>query len=291
MIDGFGIESLKHLGVNSWDEIVEIEKIGVRHVYDLTVLPDYSFIANDIVVHNSMIAVICARHAWMEGRRVLVVSPEMSKTELAERFFVIESNVSYRNIVAGTLSGFEMKKLQGTVDDLSEESGIWIVDSDDELTPSALENAIVQTKPDLVAIDSVYDVEFPGSRMERMPMIATWLKNSSKRYGIPFCVFSQLNKSVEKKAQGGSSGPPSMGGVALSDQVNWDAHNIFAMEQTPDMRADKLMNLHPIKIRRGSFNGEPVELEWDFDLMKFNEVGDDPSDKFGDDTDGDLIPF
>ncbi|KPJ70779.1 hypothetical protein AMJ51_01010 [Microgenomates bacterium DG_75] len=37
-----------------WDEVVSIEKIGVREVYDATVPIHANFIANDIIVHNSI---------------------------------------------------------------------------------------------------------------------------------------------------------------------------------------------------------------------------------------------
>jgi len=37
-----------------WDKIVSIEKVGVADVYDATVLDVHNFIANNIVVHNSI---------------------------------------------------------------------------------------------------------------------------------------------------------------------------------------------------------------------------------------------
>lgn len=37
-----------------WDEIVSVEKIGVKDVYDATVEGAHNFLANDIVVHNSL---------------------------------------------------------------------------------------------------------------------------------------------------------------------------------------------------------------------------------------------
>ncbi len=37
-----------------WDEIVSIEELGVEDVYDMTVEKTHNFIANDIIVHNSI---------------------------------------------------------------------------------------------------------------------------------------------------------------------------------------------------------------------------------------------
>ncbi|KKQ75849.1 MAG: Replicative DNA helicase [Candidatus Woesebacteria bacterium GW2011_GWB1_38_5b] len=49
-------QSLKNLSQSDiyWDEVKEIKKIGIREVYDATV-PEYAnFVANDIIVHNSI---------------------------------------------------------------------------------------------------------------------------------------------------------------------------------------------------------------------------------------------
>jgi replicative DNA helicase len=37
-----------------WDEVVSIEPDGVEEVFDLTVEKHHNFIANDIIVHNSL---------------------------------------------------------------------------------------------------------------------------------------------------------------------------------------------------------------------------------------------
>ncbi len=47
----------KEIKANSdllWDEIVSIEELGVEDVYDMTVEDTHNFIANDIIVHNSI---------------------------------------------------------------------------------------------------------------------------------------------------------------------------------------------------------------------------------------------
>ena len=49
-------EKLKHLAESDiyWDEVVSIEKLGVEDVYDATVEDVHNFVANDIIVHNSL---------------------------------------------------------------------------------------------------------------------------------------------------------------------------------------------------------------------------------------------
>ncbi|MFO8099732.1 MAG: DnaB-like helicase C-terminal domain-containing protein, partial [Salinibacter sp.] len=49
-------ETLRHLAESDvyWDQVTVIEKDGVEKVYDLTVPGPQNFVANDIVVHNSI---------------------------------------------------------------------------------------------------------------------------------------------------------------------------------------------------------------------------------------------
>jgi intein/homing endonuclease len=50
-----------------WDRIVDIEEVGARHVYDLTVEPTACFVANDVVVHNTYLwrQMLFGRTAWV----------------------------------------------------------------------------------------------------------------------------------------------------------------------------------------------------------------------------------
>ncbi len=55
LADYFDDQSLRRLSESDvyWDEIVSIEYTGEKQTYDLEVSGDHSFIANDIIVHNS----------------------------------------------------------------------------------------------------------------------------------------------------------------------------------------------------------------------------------------------
>jgi replicative DNA helicase len=65
---------------------------------------------------KTYVAVISTRHHWKNGGRPLFISPEMSKLELAERFFVVESGISSVNVIRGEVTDFEMKKLKDAIE-------------------------------------------------------------------------------------------------------------------------------------------------------------------------------
>ena len=51
----FGSKRLSQIAESDvfWDRVLEIEAVGIRDTYDLTVDEDHNFVADGIVVHNS----------------------------------------------------------------------------------------------------------------------------------------------------------------------------------------------------------------------------------------------
>jgi Replicative DNA helicase len=66
-----------------WDEIVTIDYMGRKQVYDLTIPQTHNFIANDICVHNTAFVLNLAQNAAVEHNiPVAIFSLEMSKNRL-----------------------------------------------------------------------------------------------------------------------------------------------------------------------------------------------------------------
>jgi replicative DNA helicase len=221
-------------------------------------------------VGKTQVATLIARDAWRSGKRVLIVSPEMSKTEIAERFFIVQAGVSAGDIMRGNLPSFIEDGFFESIQSLSDQNGIYVIDSTDDLTGAGVDAAIDAVKPDLVAVDSIYMMNFKGDKIERTMRAVDWIRQSAKRHKIPFVAFHQLSRQATKdKKQGGGYDTSA---IALSDQLLWDAHAVFIMEQDTDMKADRRLKFHVGKLRRGSHDGTPIEVNWDFDNMKFDEI-------------------
>jgi len=290
-IEVFKADDLKQYLVNHWDRVVDVAPDGEHEVYDLSVVGTHSFVAEDIVVHNTQVAVLAGRHAWQSDHRVLIVSPEMSKMEIAERFFVVEADVSANNVLMGTLSDFEFHRLKKKVHEMQDLGNLWILDSEDDLSPAGLSAAIRTCKPDLVAIDSIYMLHFKGDRTERTVRAVDWIRRAAKRYDVATIGFHQLSRAAVKNKKGGGVGYEDSA-IALTDQLFWDAQAVFIMEQDADMREDKRLKFHTSKVRRGKRPTKPLEVYWDFDKMKFDEI-DKGDDEFKDKEykPDDVIPF
>lgn len=237
---------------------------------------------------KTQVAIISARHAWSLGKRVLIVSPEMSKAEIAERYFVLEAGTSYGNVMRGTLSDFELAKLRGSIDSQRDMDGLWIMDATDDVSGKGIDAAIRACQPHYVAVDSIYMLKFKGDKAERTASAIDWFGQSTKRFNYAGSAYSQLNRGAELSEKKG--GGVRLGTIALSDQIAWDAHAVFALEQDQEMKADKKMRFTPLKIRRGNFS-DSLMVRWDFDRMIFTEMEKEVSKPFMDYGYDDTVPF
>ncbi|MDD5511436.1 MAG: DnaB-like helicase N-terminal domain-containing protein [Dehalococcoidales bacterium] len=219
---------------------------------------------------KSFIAVICARHAWMKGKKVLVISPEMDKLSMAERFFVVHSSVSYQQVVAGELPSAIEAKYSETINSLKMQDGLYIMDSEDDITPRGIDAAIRACKPDLVACDSMYDLKIKGERKDKLLAALEWIKQNSKKHRYAAVGFAQQNRVAELSEKKG--GGARLGTIALADEIGQDAQTVIALEQSKDDRADKVMKFRPLKIRRGYTKKTLIKAHWDFDAMRFDEI-------------------
>src|SRR5262249_19009419 len=109
-----------------WDEIVSIEYLGNKQVYDLTVPETHNFIANDICVHNTAFSLNIAQNAATRPQRdvdkavVGVFSLEMSNEQLVNRLLCSQARVDAHRLRSGFLSKDEWRRLAVAVGELAE---------------------------------------------------------------------------------------------------------------------------------------------------------------------------
>ncbi|MGL4499265.1 MAG: DnaB-like helicase C-terminal domain-containing protein, partial [Planktothrix sp.] len=104
-----------------WDEIVSIEFMGEKQVYDLTIPETHNFVANDICVHNTSFAVGLG-HNIAKGQKlpIAVFSLEMSKGQLVQRLLSSEAKIESNRIRSGRISQSEWEPLTMAISSLAE---------------------------------------------------------------------------------------------------------------------------------------------------------------------------
>jgi len=240
-------------------------------------------------VGKSWTVILIAMHAWTEGKKVLIVSPEMNRVELAERIVARHGQFHYGNMVGAKLGMFAEKKLYKVYEELEQSTGFYILDDEDRLEPGYIEEAVEAIDPDLIGIDSIYMLRVakgkvksgPGSRGGRYDRIldtVDWLRGFSKRTKKPVVGISQLSregkvkKGQKRKIKKGQSTGGLEDALAMTDTILWDTHNLFAIFQDDDMKHDKQIMYVPLKARRQA-NWSAIVSRWDMDTMNFDQMG------------------
>lgn len=271
-----------------WDDVASVESVGPKRVFDFTVEDGHYFVANDVVVHNTFVCIMIARHAWVEGKRVLFFSPEMSAVEIAERTFAIMSRSSYYLVVRGALGEFGEKRFFEIMDQMQGQEGFYV--DEQSRTPDEIEASIMDVKPDLIVFDAAYSLRIGrGNRLERAPAVVEYLVDLVKRCKIPGVASTQFGRAADKEKK------YTLGTIGFTDAISQDAHNVFGLVQTDEMKADKVLDIIPLKVRRSAMmmGKEKVQIRWDTELCLFDEINeetykdegfekDKPGDEFSD---------
>ena len=189
-----------------WDEIVSIEAIGKQQVYDLTIPETHNFVANDICVHNTALALcIAANIAKKEQLPTAIFSLEMSREQLAQRFLASESKIPSNRLRSGRISQNEIESLVNGVSNLSE-LPIYIDDTAN-LSVMQMRSQVrrlqgqLKSELGLVLLDYLQLMEGSGSdnRVQELSKITRSLKGLAREVNVPIIALSQLSRGVEQR--------------------------------------------------------------------------------------------
>lgn len=189
-----------------WDEIISIEPIGEHQVYDLTVPDGANFVAADIFVHNTSLAIGIGQNACLRANKsVAVFSLEMSKEQLVQRMICSEARVDAHRMRTGFLHDDDWDRVSMSVQRLWE-ANLFIDDSTDM---SALEMRAkcrrlrAEHGLDLVVVDYLQLMRGSGgkgdNRNEEITSIARGLKSLARELRVPVIALSQLSRAVERR--------------------------------------------------------------------------------------------
>ncbi|MGQ0833735.1 MAG: replicative DNA helicase [Gammaproteobacteria bacterium] len=190
-----------------WDRIEAIDYVGERQVYDLTVPVHRNFVAEDVVVHNTTLAVNMAENAALDQKThasVAIFSMEMPADQLLMRMMASLGRVPLSSIRNGRMSDEDWVRLTGATQQLGG-SKIFI-DETPALTPTELRARARRIKREhdlhLVVVDYLQLMSVPGTQENRATEIAEvsrGLKALAKELKVPVIALSQLNRAVEQR--------------------------------------------------------------------------------------------
>jgi replicative DNA helicase len=195
-----------------WDEIVSIEFTGDHQVYDLTVPDGSNFIAQDICVHNTAMALNAIWHAaGQKGMPVAIFSLEMSKEQLVQRLISQTTRIPTQALRSGNVRAEDWPKLVRGVAEVSR-APIWI---DDTAGVTLMEmrakvrrlssRLAAEGKAPLALVVVDYLQLMVGqnnrseNRQQEIAEISRGLKVLARDLDVPVLAIAQLSRAVEQR--------------------------------------------------------------------------------------------
>jgi len=223
-------------------------------------------------IGKSWLSLYFAVQAWKQGKSPLVISLEMSETEVRNRVFTImgEGLWSHRKMSSGdveldTLKMWHKNHLEG-----KPEFHIISNDTGGDITPSVLRGKIDQYKPDFVIVDYL-QLMSPNQKSEnetvRMKNLSRELKLMAISEAVPIMAISSATPDDVTKLDT----VPTLGQTAWSRQIAYDADWVMALGRATNSDIIECV----FRKNRNGFMGEfLVQADFDRGIYKYKDFED-----------------
>jgi replicative DNA helicase len=265
-----------------WDEVVAIEPLGLKQVYDLTIPETHNFVADDVCVHNtSFVLNITANAAIATRKPVLFFSLEMPRIELANRLMCAEAGVDQARLRSNMLTQDDMMALTNAASKLFS-LPIYIDDSGDlTLLELRAKSRRIKNERDLslIIIDYLQLMRASRDGMEsrerEISEISRGLKSLAKELEVPIVALSQLNRGPESRS--GKDKRPQLSDLRESGAIEQDADNVMFIYRDEVYNKDTedrgIAEIIVAKQRNGPT--DTVRLRFIRELTKFDNLAED----------------
>ena len=208
LASALGDQDLQHRACSDvyWDDVVSIDYDGEDQVYDLRVPGDHNFVAGDIFVHNTSLALGMAAHAAMDAQvPVLFFSLEMSHLEITQRLLCSEARVDATRMRTGRLQEQDWPKVAHAIGRLGE-APIYIDDNPNITVMDIRAKARRQKSSEGLGLVVVDYLQLMSSRTRvenrqlEISEISRSLKILARELEVPVVALSQLSRNLEMRS-------------------------------------------------------------------------------------------
>jgi len=181
-------------------------------------------------IGKSWLSLYFAVQAWKSGKSPMVISLEMSETEVRNRVFAImgEGLWSHRKLSNGQMNIDDLKRWHEKTLKGKPEFHIISNDTGGDITPSVLRGKIDQYKPDFVVVDYL-QLMSPNQKADnetvRMKNLSRELKLMAISEEVPIIAISSATPDDVTKLDT----VPTLGQTAWSRQIAYDADWVLAL--------------------------------------------------------------
>ncbi len=223
-------------------------------------------------IGKSWLALYFAVQAWKQGKSPMIISLEMSETEVRNRVFTImgEGLWSHRKISNGEIELDMLKSWHAN--NLAGKPEFHIISNDQggEITPSVLRGKIDQYKPDFVVVDYL-QLMSPNQKADnetvRMKNLSRELKLMAIGEEIPLIAISSATPDDVNDL----SSVPTLGQTAWSRQIAYDADWVLALGRATN---SDIIECAFRKNRNGFMGDFLVQCDFDKGYYRYKDFED-----------------
>lgn len=224
-------------------------------------------------VGKSFLTLYLLAQAWKQGFTPMIVSLEMSETEVRNRLYTILGNGrwSLRKLSSGAVDIDEFEQWHHKMFDGKHPFHIISMDSiGGEVTPEVIRAKIDQYKPDIVVADYM-QLMSPSARAEsevvKMKNLSREMKLLAMSEKVPIIAISSATPTDASDM----SEPPTLGQTAWSRQIAYDADFILALGR--ELTSD-IMVVVGRKNREGMLPDFMMQVDMDAGMFVYKDLSD-----------------
>jgi replicative DNA helicase len=220
-------------------------------------------------IGKSWLSLFFAVQAWNSGRSPLIISLEMSETEVRNRVFTIMAAglFTHRQLSSGEIDIDDLRRWHTKHVAGKPEFHIISNDSGGEITPSVLRGKIDQYQPDLIIVDYL-QLMSPNTKSEsevvRMKNLSRELKLLAIGEEIPIIAISSATPDDVNKLDT----VPTLGQTSWSRQIAYDADWVLALGRGTNSDIIECV----FRKNRNGFMGEfLLQVDFDKGMYKYKD--------------------
>jgi len=223
-------------------------------------------------IGKSWLALYFAVQAWKQGKSPMIISLEMSETEVRNRVYAImgEGLWSHRKLSNGEVELEMMRKWHTSKIAGKPEFNIISNDGGGEVTPSVIRGKIDQYKPDFVVVDYL-QLMSPNQKADsetvRMKNLSRELKLMAISEDVPIIAISSATPDDVKDL----SSAPTLAQTAWSRQIAYDADWVMALGRATN---SDIIECVFRKNRNGFMGDFLIEVDFDKGYYKYKDFED-----------------
>lgn len=216
-----------------------------------------------------------AYRAWLEGRRVLFLSMEMSAGAIEQRMAALHAKVPAMDLKLGQLAKPHEKKLKAALQDLAEaKTPLRVVDGAMATQVSELVLLCRELRPDIVYVDGAYLLRHPDKTLTRFPRMAEVCDQLKSDIGVDCAVPAvgswQFKRDYVSRRKQGDKGKRTLDDVYGSDVIAQNSSVVVGLFQ-PDSPETLHRRIIEILKGRGGESGR-FAINWHFRKMDFSQT-------------------